>query len=280
MKKFNLIAITFLIILGLTGWLLYFQKNNLAPAGQELGVQTQATNFKRIWGKDEITIGLDDAFPPIGFRDEKGQLVGFDIDLAKATFERLGLKPILKPVAWDGVILTLKNKEIDVIWNGMTITDSRKQQIDFSNAYLIGSDEFIIRSNSGISKPNDLQNKPVGVQTGSTQEQELQTTPGQYNFVRSYASNDEAFLDLKSGRLDALLIDNFAGRYYITNINKDGNLYSVISGGFGENKAGVGIRKEDTFLQTAIDQTLDQLKADGTAQSISNKWFGVDLISK
>jgi len=280
MKNFKLIILVTVILAGLVAALLYF-RNNQAKPGQELGEQTQATDLQKLLGKSEIVIGLDDAFPPIGFRDDKGQLVGFDIDLATAAFNRIGLKPVFKPVAWDGVILTLMDKDIDVIWNGMTITAARQQQISFSNPYLNGSDDFIVRNNSGITKPEDLQGKIVGVQTGSTQESELKDSAlgGKLGALRSYASNDEAFLDLKSGRLDALLIDNFAGRYYLTNINKDGNLYSVVSGGFGTNQAGVGIRKEDTALKTAIDQALEQMKADGTAKAISQKWFGADLIA-
>jgi polar amino acid transport system substrate-binding protein len=276
MKNFKLIIFVTVILAGLAAVLLY-SRNNQAKPEQELGVQTQAT----LLGKSEVVIGLDDAFPPIGFRDDKGQLVGFDIDLATAAFGRIGLKPVFKPVAWDGVILTLMDKDIDVIWNGMTITAARQQQISFSSPYLNGSDDFIVRNNSGITKPDDLQGKIVGVQTGSTQESELRDSAlgSKLGALRSYASNDEAFLDLKSGRLDALLIDNFAGRYYLTNINKDGNLYSVISGGFGTNQAGVGIRKEDTALKTAIDQALEQMKADGTAKTISQKWFGADLIA-
>lgn len=293
MKNLNLISISIITIIAVIGWLLFFQANNKNLTGKELGVNTTndsisselqnaIIDFKNSWSKQDIIIGLDDAYPPIGFRNEKGELVGFDIDLAKATFSKIGLNVVFKPVAWDGVILNLMNKDIDVIWNGMTITDSRKEQINFSNSYLTASDDFIIRANSGITKLSDLQNKVIGVQAGSSQETELNGSSllKNGNSIRTFASNDEAFLDLKTGRLDAILMDNYSGRYYISNINKDAELYSVINGGFGDSFAGVGIRKEDGALKAIINLALDELKSNGSAKSISESWFGADLIAK
>lgn len=86
--------------------------------------------------KGTLVVGLDDNFPPMGFRDESGEIVGFDIDMAKEVAKRMGINIVFKPVEWDGVILSLKNKDIDVIWNGLTVTDERKKQIDFSDVYL------------------------------------------------------------------------------------------------------------------------------------------------
>lgn len=293
MKNKNLISILIISVIAVIGWLLFFQATNKNIAGKELGVniannsvssemQNTISDFKKSWNKQDIIIGLDDAYPPIGFRNEKGELIGFDIDLAKATFSKIGLNLVFKPVAWDGVILNLMNKDIDVIWNGMTITDSRKEQINFSKPYLTASDDFIVRANSGISNISDLKNKVIGVQAGSSQEKEIKESPlsNNGNSIRTFASNDEAFLDLKTGRLDAILMDNYAGRYYISNINKEENLYSVVKGEFGDSFAGVGIRKEDKALKNIIDLALDELKLDGTANSISLNWFGADLIAK
>jgi len=92
----------------------------------------QIGSLKDIKDKKELIVGLDDNFPPMGFRDKSGQIVGFDIDMAKEVGKRLGVKVTFKPVEWDGIILSLNNKDIDVIWNGLTITDKRKEQISFS----------------------------------------------------------------------------------------------------------------------------------------------------
>ena len=98
--------------------------------------KSKDTSWDDIKSKGKSIVGLDDSFPPMGFRDEKGQIVGFDIDMAKAVAEKLGVKVEFKPVDWDGVILSLNNKDIDVIWNGLSISEERKKQIDFSEVYL------------------------------------------------------------------------------------------------------------------------------------------------
>jgi ABC-type amino acid transport substrate-binding protein len=98
--------------------------------------------------KGKLVVGLDDSFPPMGFRDEKGEIVGFDIDLAKEAAKRLGVQVEFKPVDWDGVLLSLKNKDIDVIWNGLTITEERKKQITFSNVYLKNRQIIVVKKSS------------------------------------------------------------------------------------------------------------------------------------
>ena len=94
---------------------------------------TADNSLNDIKNKKELIVGLDDNFPPMGFRGKSGEIVGFDIDMAKEVGKRLGVKVTFKPVEWDGIILSLNNKDIDVIWNGLTITDKRKEQIAFSD---------------------------------------------------------------------------------------------------------------------------------------------------
>ncbi len=89
------------------------------------------TSLKNIKDKGEFVVGLDDSFPPMGFKNNKGEIVGFDIDLAKEVAKKMGVKVVFKPVQWDGVVLSLNNKDIDVIWNGLTITEKRKEQNKF-----------------------------------------------------------------------------------------------------------------------------------------------------
>lgn len=229
----------------------------------------------------DIIVGLDDAYPPIGFRDDQGNIVGFDIDLAKSAFERLGYTPTFKSVDWEGVILTLQNKEIDVVWNGMTITDSRKEQIAFSNPYIFSNDIFIIKNSDNIKSSMDLNGQTIGVQAGSSQEETLLASDLADSVkINSYSSNDEAFLDLKAGRISALLADGYTGRYYLTSLSKADNIFSSIDAGFEKSYAGVGIRKEDTDLVSQINQALAELIKDGTASQISEKWFGEDIIVK
>ncbi|MFT5873598.1 MAG: polar amino acid transport system substrate-binding protein [Clostridium sp.] len=229
--------------------------------------------------KKELIIGLDDNFPPMGFRDNSGEIVGFDIDMANEVGKRMGVKVTFKPVEWDGVILSLNNKDIDAIWNGLTITDKRKEQIAFSKAYLQNKQIIIVGSKSTISKKSDLNDKTVGLQMGSSSETALAKDSSLTNSlkkIKKYSNNTEALLDLNAGRIDAVIVDEVVGRYYA---NKKPDDYKVLDEDLGIEDYGVGIRKTDTSLTKEIDRLLNEIKNDGTADTISKKWFGKDLIN-
>lgn len=245
--------------------------------------QTQKSNdtsWDDIKAKGKFVVGLDDSFPPMGFRDEKGQIVGFDIDMAKAAAEKLGVKVEFKPVEWDGVILSLNNKDIDVIWNGLTITEERKKQIAFSKVYLQNKQIIVVQKNSTINSKKDLSGKTVGLQMGSSSEKALKAdadTSKSLKEVRKYSNNTEALLDLSQGRTDAVIVDEVVGRYYI---EKKPDLYKILDDNFGVEDYGVGIRKTDTSFKEKLDEALDTIKSDGTADKISQKWFGKNIVTK
>ncbi len=241
---------------------------------------TKENSLNGIKDKGKFIVGLDDTFAPMGFRDEKGEIVGFDIDMAKEVAKRLGVSVEFKPVEWDGILLSLKSKDIDVIWNGLTITDERKQQIDFSKPYLENRQIIIVKSGSNIKSKSDLSGKIVGLQLGSSSEKALhsdETIADSLKELRKYSTNAEALLDLKNGRIDAVVADEVLGRYYI---QKDPKAYVILDDDFGKEKYGVGIRKEDSDFKAAIDKALDEIKADGTADKISVKWFGKVIVTK
>ncbi|MGV8982561.1 amino acid ABC transporter substrate-binding protein [Clostridium sp.] len=245
------------------------------------GSTTSADNsLKDIQEKKELVIGLDDNFPPMGFRDKTGEIVGFDIDMAKEVGKRMGVKVTFKPVEWDGVILSLNNKDIDAIWNGLTITDKRKEQIAFSKVYLQNKQIIIVKNKSTISSKTDLKGKTVGLQMGSSSESALSSDSklsDSLKEVKKYSNNTEALLDLNADRIDAVIVDEVVGRYY-TNL-KPGD-YKVLNENLGVEDYGVGIRKTDAKLTAEIDKFLGEMKTDGTANTISQKWFGKDIINK
>ncbi|MBZ9688767.1 amino acid ABC transporter substrate-binding protein [Clostridium estertheticum] len=241
---------------------------------------TTDTSLKDIKEKKELIIGLDDNFPPMGFRDKSGEIVGFDIDMAKEVGKRMGVKVTFKPVEWDGVILSLNNKDIDAIWNGLTITDTRKKQIAFSKVYLQNKQIIIVKNKSNISSKIDLKDKTVGLQMGSSSESALSSdSPLSKSLkeVKKYSNNTEALLDLNAGRIDAVIVDEVVGRYYT---NKKTGDYKVLNENLGVEDYGVGIRKTDTSLTAEIDKLLGEIKSDGTANTISEKWFGKDITNK
>jgi len=241
---------------------------------------TTDSSLKDIKDKKELIVGLDDNFPPMGFRDKSGQIVGFDIDMAKEVGKRLGVKVTFKPVEWDGIILSLNNKDIDVIWNGLTITDKRKEQISFSKVYLQNKQIIIVNSKSNISKKSALNGKIVGLQLGSSSETALakdSSLTKSLKLVKKYSNNTEALLDLNAGRIDAVIVDEVVGRYYVS--KKPGD-YKVLDENLGVEDYGVGIRKNDIALTNEINKQLEEIKSDGTANTISKKWFGKDIIYK
>jgi len=241
---------------------------------------TADNSLKDIQNKKELVIGLDDNFPPMGFRGKNGEIVGFDIDMAKEVGKRMGVKVTFKPVEWDGIILSLNNKDIDLIWNGLTITDTRKKQIAFSNVYVQNKQIIIVNSKSKISSKSAMSDKTVGLQLGSSSETALAKDAKlskSVKEIKKYSNNTEALLDLNAGRIDAVVIDEVVGRYYVS---KKPGMYKVLDENLGVEDYGVGIRKNDVTLTAEINKQLAKIKKDGTANTISKKWFGKDIIYK
>ena len=226
----------------------------------------------------KIVVGLDDNFPPMGFRDEKNELVGFDIDLAKEAAKRLGMQVEFKPIDWNSKEVELNSKKIDVLWNGLTITEERKKNIAFTKAYMENRQIIVVLPNSNIKTKANLAGKTVGVQDGSSSVDALNNdaaTLKTFKELKKYPDNVNALLDLKAGRVDAVVVDEIVGRYYT---NKKPGEYTILSDNFGSEEYGVGLRKDDTQLLEKIQKALDDMKKDGKAAEISKKWFGENIV--
>jgi polar amino acid transport system substrate-binding protein len=227
-----------------------------------------------------IVVGLDDNFPPMGFRNEKNELVGFDIDLAKEAGKRLGVEVQFKPIDWSAKEAELGGKRVDVLWNGLTITEARKEKILFTTPYLENHQIIIVTEKSALKTKADLKGKVVGVQDGSSAIEAIQkdaTTAKSIKELKKFGDNVTALMDLTTGRLDALVVDEVVGRYYTA--KKPGE-YRVLEENFGTEDYGVGTRKDDTELMGKIQKAMDEMKKDGAAAKISTQWFGKDIIKK
>ena len=228
---------------------------------------------------EKIVIGLDDTFAPMGFRDEKGELVGFDIDLAKAVGEKLGIAVEFQPINWDTKDLELKNGNINLIWNGLTITEERKKQMLFSDPYLENSQVIVLKKDSAIKTKEDLAGKVIGTQSKSSGEEAVLKDPvnSKLKELRTYDTYDQAFLDLDAGRIEAIVADEVLARFIKTNKEKkEGkDLYVILnSDNFGKEEYGIGAKSDNTFLISKINEALAELKKDGTYKKIHDKWFG------
>lgn len=225
-----------------------------------------------------IVVGLDDNFPPMGFRDDKNELVGFDIDMAKEAARRLGLEVEFKPIDWSAKEAELSGKRVDALWNGLTITEARKQNILFSAPYMENHQIIVVPSNSAIKTKAELTGKVVGAQEGSSAVDAVKKEDAVFKSLKelkTFGDNVTALMDLTTGRLDAVVVDEVVGRYYVA---KKPDQYAVLEENFGTEEYGVGLRKDDTDLHAKIEKALGEMKADGAAAKIAERWFGKNII--
>ena len=240
------------------------------------------TSLTDVQAAGHFTLGLDADFAPMGFTDDNGEIVGFDIDLAKAVGEKMGVDVEVKPIDWDSKDMELSSGKIDVIWNGFSITDERRQEVLFSNPYLSTKQSIVVKKGSDITKKADLAGKKIALQDGSTSEDALKADTATYESVGDdnisrFKENSQVLMEVDSGRADAAVIDEVFVRYYLQKENLL-DKYTVLEEGFDEEDYGVGGRKGDYALMEAINNALEEFKEDGTTSEISQKWFGEDLI--
>jgi len=223
-----------------------------------------------------LVVGLDDTFAPMGFRDEDSELVGFDVDLAKAVGEELDIEIRFQPIDWNSKVLELNSGAIDVIWNGLTITDSRLEEMTFSDPYLANRQVVIVRDSDSITSLSDLADLSVGVQIDSAAQEAVEASEfvSSFSELLTYDTYDQALLELSSESVDAVVIDEIMGRYMIAQSDED---MRVLDDDFGDEEYGIGFRLEATDLRDKIDATLDILVEEGVVTEISEKWFGEDI---
>lgn len=245
-----------------------------------IGCSSKSTSGESTLDKDVLIVGMDDAFAPMGFKDQDGNIVGFDVDLAKALGEKLNKEIKFQPIDWTMKETELKSENIDLIWNGYTITDERKEKVDFSVPYLKNRQVIVTLSDSSINSKSDLKGKKVGAQDQSSavdameEEEELYSSFDAGKAI-TFEDNNQALMDLEAGRIDAVVADEILVRYYIE--LKGTDKYKILDEDFGEEEYGVGIRKGDTKMVEAFNEAFESMKEDGTLKEISEKWFGEDI---
>ncbi|WP_066315697.1 transporter substrate-binding domain-containing protein [Bacillus sp. FJAT-29814] len=224
--------------------------------------------------KGEITIGMDDTLPPMEYRNDKNELVGFDIDFANALAKELGVKVKFVPSAWDGIIPGLDAKRFDIILSSMNVTDARKKKVDFVEYFGVGQILAVKAGNPlNIQSIEDVKGKVVGVQLGSTGETAVNSIDG-IKEVKKYDLTTDVFNDMGLGRVDAAVIGEVVGRYYMT--TKPG-VFEVTGEAFNVQPMGIAVRKGDTELKDALEKAVQTVEDNGTLSKISEKWFGSDI---
>ncbi|WP_312092623.1 amino acid ABC transporter substrate-binding protein [Niallia sp.] len=229
--------------------------------------------------EDTLVIGIDDKFAPMGFRDENNEIVGFDIDYAKAAAEKMNLSVEFQPIDWKTKESELSSGRIDLIWNGYTITDERKEKVLFTKPYLKNAQVVVTLADSKLSKLADLEGKVVGLQSLSSASDALNANPikSKMKEVTEFSDNVLALSDLKSGRLDAVVIDEIVIDYYMT---KEQDSFKILDESLAPEEYGIGVKKGNEALLEKLQKALDEMNEDGTAAEISEKWFGENKVLK
>ena len=224
-----------------------------------------------------FVIGLDDSFPPLGYRDDNNEIVGYDIDLAKEVASRLGVAFKAQPIDWDAKEMELETGKIDCIWNGFTITEERKLALSFTEPYLNNAQVLVVRKDSGISSLAELAGRKIGLQRGSSAQEAVDGNPtfaSSLSEVVMFRDNITALNDLDIGGVDGVVMDSVVANYSIAQTKKP---FVVLNEALSNEAYGIGFRKTEPKLRDEVYNILKEMKADGTVTAISTKWFGKDI---
>lgn len=243
-------------------------------------------SFEAVQKAGKIVVGLDEAYPPMGYRDpETNEIVGFDIDMAKEIGKRIGVEFEFSPQDWSAIIPSLVSKRIDAVISGMNMEDDRIDNVNFV-PYGISEQLVIVKSDNPKLKElktiEDFKDLVIGTQLGGTAQKELADKGFEEGKnLKLYKSYPEVDLDLANGRIDAIAIDNYGAKRFLDT----GDYTEVLAIGSEENSSkygmknviGIAIRKTDGDLQLKIQEALDEMLVDGTMKDISMKWLSRDI---
>ncbi|MBO7452619.1 MAG: amino acid ABC transporter substrate-binding protein [Clostridiales bacterium] len=226
--------------------------------------------------KKEFVVGFDAEFPPMGFTDDNGNYIGFDLDLAKEAANRMGYEFVAQPINWDSKDQELKSGNIDCIWNGFTIS-GREDQYAWTDAYMENDQVVVVNADSDIKTLDDLSGKTVAVQKDSSGLQAVNDNADLKASIGTLLEEDNylnAMMELESGAVDAIVMDEIVARYQIQKVGKD---FTVLDETVASETYGVGFELGNTALRDQVQSTLEEMAKDGTMAKISNEWFGEDI---
>ena len=230
-----------------------------------------------------LTVGFDAEYPPFGYKDNNGDYVGFDLDLAQEVCDNLGWELVKKPINWDSKDMELNSGSIDCIWNGFTM-NGREDDYTFSEPYVDNSQVIVVADDSGIEKLTDLAGKTVGVQAASAALDLLQSEEegGQkeladtFGALNEFADYNTAFTELQAGALDALAIDVGVAKYQL---NSRGEGFKILDETLNTEQYAIGFKKGNTELCDIVNADLQKLADDGTVAELAEKYEIADMVT-
>ena len=232
-------------------------------------------SLQKVLDSGKFVLGLDATFKPMGYTDENDQVVGFDIDVAEEVCRRMGVELVKEGIDWNTKEQDLNAGRIDCIWNGMSVSPSRAEEMNLSEPYMTNAMVFVVPANSDVTEMDQLSDKVIGVQNGSTAEEILMASDIASTIKeQAMATNIEALQQMELGIVDAVFLDSVVANYEITSSGKD---YRILPDGLEEEEYAIGFRKKDQALRDEVQRILSEMKADGKLGEISTDWFGSDI---
>jgi polar amino acid transport system substrate-binding protein len=241
------------------------------------GLTACKQNEKKLVSDGTFTVGFDAEFPPYGYKDDSGEYVGFDLSLAEEVCKRNGWTLVKQPIDWDSKDMELNSGTIDCIWNGFTM-NGREKDYTWSSAYVDNSQVVIVKSDSGIKSLDDLEGKVVIVQADSSalaaftgedaDEKNIKLADG-FKSLQQVSDYNSAFMNLQSGSADAVCMDIGVAQY---ELSARGSAFTMLTEHISSEKYGIGFKKGNTQLRDAVEETLQEMLADGTFLKIAKDW--------
>ena len=219
----------------------------------------------------KLTMATNATFPPYEMTTDSGDIEGIDVDTAKAIAEKLGLELQVDDMEFDAALLSVQQGKADIAMAGITVTDDRKAVMAFSDSYATGIQSIIVPEGSDIASPDDLAGKKIGTQRGTTGYIYCTDDFGEDSVV-AYDNGLTAVQALNNGQVDAVVIDNAPAKEYVA-ANPG---LKVLETSYAEEDYAIGMNKDNTALVEAVNAALEELKADGTLQSIVDKYITAD----
>ena len=245
------------------------------PAASASASPESGNLLEEIKSRGALRVGLMGTYPPYNFMNDQNEFDGFDVDIAKEVAKRIGVGVEFVAQEFSGMIAGLQAKKFDVVISQMTITEERKQQMDFSQPYITNEVRIIVHeSNDTITKLEDFKGKKIGVGLGTNDEKYLREVVlpkvGEFT-IQTYDDVIFSLKDLDARRIDATINNVYALKPVI---ERNGFKIKAVGEPVKSDQAGIAMRKGNPELLAAIDQALTDMKADGTYDAIFNKWFG------
>ena len=219
--------------------------------------------------EEELVMGTNASFPPYEYYDEDGEtIIGIDAEIAKAVADKLGMKLTIKDMEFDSLLTAVQSGAVDIVFAGLTVTDERKESVDFSMTYATGIQVIIVPEDSKIATVDDLDGKTIGVQTGTTGDIYCTDDYGQEN-VKQYANGALAVAALKNGQVDCVVIDNEPAKSFV----EANTGLKILETEYVTEDYAAAISKDNAELTEKVNKAMEELKADGTIDAIIAKYI-------